>query len=247
MIVETLLPEWRRIRLVDQGKQPSMRESLDASLEIIAEDSVLKALLNVIPSVGGSLTELMAGKGQRILEERRDKLLGLMAEHIAVVEESAIRSDYFETPEGFDLLIKALDESRRTGSDEKRDLIARVLAGAASGYSEQGNYTPEQYLNIVAGLTPKELEVARTVYELQTLISPKELGPENRMETWRLCEASVREKHEIDADDLPLLLNRIASTGLVDLVYVQYAGSAVPTYWVSPAFRKLIDFLRLGV
>jgi len=98
-------------------QQPSFKESLNNSLEVIAEEPVLRAMLNLIPSAGGSLSELMAGKGQRIMEERRDNLLRILAEHMETIETEAIRKDYFETPEGFDLLIKALDSSRRTRSE----------------------------------------------------------------------------------------------------------------------------------
>jgi hypothetical protein len=64
------------------------------------------------------------------------------------------------------LLIKALNESRRTRSDEKSELIARLLAAATSTDAGRGEYSPEDYLNIVADLTEKELEIARTIYTL---------------------------------------------------------------------------------
>jgi hypothetical protein len=48
---------------MSEKNQPSMRVSLNTSLEIIAESPALQALLNLIPSVGGSLNELLAGKG----------------------------------------------------------------------------------------------------------------------------------------------------------------------------------------
>jgi hypothetical protein len=54
---------------MDEKNQPSIRESLNTSLEVIAEEPVLRALLNIIPGVGGSLNELLAGKGQQIIEE----------------------------------------------------------------------------------------------------------------------------------------------------------------------------------
>ena len=129
-------------------EQPTIRESLNTSLEVIAEDPVLRAILSAIPSVGGSLTELLAGKGQRIIEERRNDFLRRLSERVEGIDAEAIRKDYFETPEGFDLLIKALDESRRTRSDEKRELIARILAGATSTDARRGEYSPEDYLNL---------------------------------------------------------------------------------------------------
>ena len=117
-----------------------------------------------IPLVGDSLTELAASKGQQIMEARRDEFLQLLAEHLAALEEQAVRKDYFQTPEGFDLLIKALDESRRTRSKEKRDLYARILRGAIVDF-EHGGYSAEEYLRLSCDLTLKELRVARLLYE----------------------------------------------------------------------------------
>jgi len=124
----------------------------------------LRVLLTRIPLVGDSLTELAAGKGQQIMEARRDEFLQLLAEHLAALEEQAVRKDFFQTPEGFDLLIKALDESRRTRSKEKRDLYARILRGAIVDF-EQGRYSAEEYLYLISDLTLQELRVVRLLYE----------------------------------------------------------------------------------
>jgi hypothetical protein len=230
---------------MSEKNQPSMRESVNTSLEVIAEEPVLQALLNTIPGVGSSLNELLAGKGQRIMEKRRDNLLLLLGKHLEVLDKDAIKKDYFETDEGFDLLIKALDESRKTRSEEKRDLIARILAGAASTDSETGEYSPEEYLNPVATLTVKELAVARTIYRLQKGQDYRELDPDDRGKSWAKSREKIVEEHALNVNELPLLLDRIASTGLIELVYLLTPGSPARTYWVSPAFHKLMEFLRL--
>jgi len=133
-------------------KSPSRIED---AIERLNQDHYLLAAITAIPGVGGSITQVLTGIGQQIVRERNAKLFEQLKEHLATVQEQSIRRDYFQTPEGFDLLIRALDESRRTRSDGKRDLIARILAGAASIESEQGGYSPEDYLNVVAALTPK--------------------------------------------------------------------------------------------
>ena len=51
----------------------------------------MRVLLTRIPLVGDALTELAAGKGQQIMEARRDEFLQLLAEHLTVLEEEAIR------------------------------------------------------------------------------------------------------------------------------------------------------------
>lgn len=232
---------------MSEKNQPSMRESLNTSLEVIAEEPVLQALLNTIPGVGGSLNELLAGKGQRIMEERRDNLLLLLGKHLEAVDEQAIKKDYFDTEEGFDLLIKALDESRRTRGEEKRDLIARILAGATLTKPEQDSYSPEDYLYLISDLTIQELRVARLIYEQR---------PDTNEESWNTWEAEACATLGIDRTDLHMALVRLSSTGLLQrvtahededgqlLVHTVAYGEIV-MYMVTANFDKLMEFLSL--
>jgi hypothetical protein len=137
--------------------------------------------LKRIPLVGDSLTEIAAGKGQQIIEARRDEFLQLLAEHLATLEKQAIRKDYFQTPEGFDLLIKALDESRRTRSEEKRDINASILRGAIVDF-EQGRYSAEEYTYLISDLTLKELKVSCLLYETR---------PESEVDYWEEWKKEV--------------------------------------------------------
>lgn len=93
---------------------------------------------------------------------------------MANVDEQAIKRKYFEAPEGVDLLIKAMDESCRTRSDAKRDLIARILRGAlVDGESE---YSPGEYLTLISDLAPQELVVVLLIGEGQVPEWISELG-----------------------------------------------------------------------
>ncbi len=228
---------------VEEEKPPSLRESLETSLEILAEDPILRVLLKGIPLVGDSLTEIAAGKGQQIIEARRDEFLQLLAEHLATLEKQAIRKDYFQTPEGFDLLIKALDESRRTRSKEKRDIYARILRGAIVDF-EQGRNSAEEYLYLISDLTLKELKVARLLYETR---------PESEVDYWEEWKKEVCRDLNIDREDLSMILARIEASGLIERVIgtrgsKRYIGSSNPGmgyYKVTPAFEKLMKFLEL--
>jgi DNA-binding MarR family transcriptional regulator len=224
-----------------QEKVPSLRESLNTSLEVISEEPVLRALLNAIPYVGGSLNEIISGKGQQIIEKRRDDLLHLLIEHMNKLHEEAVRKDFFETPEGFDLLIKALDEARKTRSREKRDLYARILVGAALKQYDTTEYSAEEYLQLVSGLTPKELEVAYRIYRDRPGLKPT---------IWERYMDTLAEELGISRDDLPMILSRVESLGLIQRVTTRLQGSRVylptrPYYNVTPSFEKLMRFVEL--
>jgi hypothetical protein len=113
-----------------EGMEDKTPSKVESAIERLNQDPYLLATKTAVPFVGGSITQALTGIGQQIVQERNAKLFQQLAEQLADIDEQSIRRGYFETPEGFDLLIKAMDESRRTRSDDKRDFIARILRGA---------------------------------------------------------------------------------------------------------------------
>ena len=185
------------------------------------------------------------GRGERIGKERLEEFLTLLAGELKTLETQAVRKDYFETPEGYDLLIKALDEARKTRSKEKRDLYARILRGAIADF-EQGRYSAEEYLYLISDLTLKELRVARSLYE-----APRSMLSDEAWELWR--NKACRETG-MDEADLSMILSRISSFGLIEPVVV---GNDENGFWVNigdpgdagiyrvtPSFEKLMEFLE---
>jgi hypothetical protein len=225
-----------------EEKHPS---KVEAAIERLNQDPYLLAAITAIPYVGGSITQVITGIGQEIAQERNRRLFQQLSGHLEALDERAIKKDYFDTPKGFDLLVKALDESRRTRSEEKRDFIARVLRGAVVN-REQTNYSPEEYLYLISDLTPQELTVARLMHKGR---------PEIREAPWDAWQVETCTTVGIDRSDLQLALDRLGSTGLVRRVtsgndgggfwIVSQEYGAGDYYTVTPAFDRLMKFLRL--
>lgn len=188
-----------------------------------------------------------------MIEERRNEFIRLLSERLEKVEEQTVRKDFFETPEGFDLLVKALDETRKTRSTNKRELYARILAGAATASLDSELSFAEESLYIVSDLSLRELETARETYRLQKdyikrYINQKGEDPRKtytgeETEIWRMQKELVVKGMEIDEDEFVQLINRISSTGLMYVKYINFPGSTVPTYWISPVFERLMKFV----
>jgi DNA-binding MarR family transcriptional regulator len=233
--------------------EPNDREVLHPAIlagccvKYIIPDPLLLATISAVPVVGDSITQVLTWFGQEIVQERNKRLFQQLSEHLEAVDEQAIKKGYFETEEGFDLLIKALDESRRTRSEEKRDLIARILAGATLTEPEQDSYSTEDYLYLISDLTIQELRVARLIYEQR---------PDTDDESWNAWEAETCATLDIDKAALHLALARLRSTGLLQrvnahededgrlLVHTVAYGEIV-MYMVTANFDKLMEFLRL--
>jgi hypothetical protein len=217
-----------------KGMEDRTPSKVEGAIEWLNQDPYLLATITAIPGVGGSITQVITGIGQQIVQERNARLFKQLSEHLADIDEQSIRRDYFETPEGFDLLIKAMDESRRTRSDEKRDLIARILRGAAVE-SEDSNYSPEEYLYLISDLTVQELRIARTVYKDR---------PVSTLEAWQAWEEEMCESTAIDEASLHMALRRLTSLGL--LLEIHAFDGTVSYFRPTTSFDRLMEFLQLG-
>ena len=161
------------------------------------------------------------------------------------LDEQTIKQDYFDTVEGIDLLVKAAEQSTRTRSEEKRDLIARTLCGATID-SKETKYSPEEYLHLISDLTVLELTVARSLYENPPSATPSE---------WNKWEEKVHDTIGIDEPDLHITLNKLNTTGLLQHVFSgeneaglwieqpKYGESGF--YRITQMFDKLMNFLQL--
>lgn len=230
----------RTSHMNDEKPAPSFRESADYASEIIAESPTLKAILNAVPYVGGSLSELFAGRGSQIMEERKNEFLLRLSHHMETLEAEAVKKEYFSSPEGFDLLLKALDSAGKTRSEYKTDLYARILAGATR-VDKGGFSSAEEYLHMITDLTPKEVEVARWMFKRGPTVSETELSewPEH-----------VAKECGIDVNDLFMILSRLEARGLVNRVTsgVDENGFYISSgleYGITTAFEKLMDLVGL--
>lgn len=228
-------------------RKKNLPDRLDELLtEVLNRDPLVLASISTAPFFGGTLATFLSAKWLQIYQERTKSLFDKFGEDLNELDERTIKQEYFDTPEGIDLLIKAMEQSTRTRSEEKRSLIARILASATSTDVAQEDYTAEEYLNLVESLTEKELQVARTIYDLQKGRDYRNLEvSEEGWKIWQSHRKRIIEEHSLDEDDLPIILDRIATTGLVTLVLIQFPGSPGRTYWATPSFDKLLRFLRL--
>jgi hypothetical protein len=80
---------------VEEEKSPSR---IEGAIERLNQDPYLLAAITAIPGVGGSITQVLTGIGQHIVQERNQRLFERLSEHMKVLNERTIKDDYFETP-----------------------------------------------------------------------------------------------------------------------------------------------------
>jgi hypothetical protein len=246
-----------RIPSVEEEKRtPSLSESLENSGEIVAESPTLKTLIAAIgagfdAAVSGSpapfgtaLSTWVVARADEIEKRRIEEQFVLLLQQLQTLEGQVVRRDFFETEEGRDMLIKALDEARRTRSRLKKELYALILKGAILDV-EKREYSSEEYLYLISDLTEQEIQVALSIYEEHP--PPKE-------EAWKAWAEKVGSQVGMDVADLRFALGRIVSSGLLDRVglvndevgdgFYEPEEDEVGLYRVTPGFKKLMRFME---
>jgi hypothetical protein len=234
----------------DQDPSAELERRAEEATVAYEQNMLLRAAVVAIPVIGSSLDLALTAGGQRSIDRIHkliDDLKVDMQERLTV-EGSAFNKKYLESEEFYDLFMRAFDASIKTRDEENRRLYARILTESTILDKTEG-HSPEEYLDLIANLTPRELAVARALYRDW----PRE-GYENRetkgiQEAWRAWLERVSAEVGIDEADLQLILGRLQSSGLIteDGGLFPRGGGPIdepPQYWVSIAFEKLMQFLE---
>jgi hypothetical protein len=225
-----------------------VRRAQEAS-ETYERNVALRTLVLAIPGIGGSLDLVLTSGGARFEERMRDLIDALkedMQECMETVADSALDKEYLESDEFFDLVLRALDATIKTRDEAKRRMYARILT-ESTFLSQREGHSPEEYLELIVDLTPRELMVAQALYREW----PRRVGDNEGRgdpEGWKRWQDRVRAEVGLDGTDLQLILGRLRSSGLATEVLGTVRSTPqpddLPEYWVAPSFEKLMQFLE---
>lgn len=202
--------------------------------------SFLNVAANEVPILGSILSEARLHRAQMFMERRLSALAEEWKRQMETVKEETVDWEFVRSEAFIDLVRQAAEVTIRTRDQQKIEFVARVLRGA-SVEGVRGEYSPEEYLGLVANLTTKELMVALSLYKAQ---------PEMRDEPWKTWKDQAHAELQIDESDLSITLSRVASSGLIEAVVIgtdeggMWAFMSEAGYYrVAPAFEKLMRFL----
>ena len=216
------------------------------------EDNMfLRALVAAIPGIGSTMDLVFSSAGQasrdrihRLIDAMKDD----MQERMETIENSALDQEYLESEEFRDLVMRAFDATIKTRDEVQRRDYARILTESTIRSAREG-HSPEEYLDLIASLTPLELHVARSLYKNLPRARYESREAPEVQEAWRRWQERVCAEENIDRADLQLILGRLSSSGLLTEeggLFPRGFGPASepPLYWVSLAFEKLMQFLE---
>lgn len=210
--------------------------------EFYADELVpLRATISAVPIIGGGMDMILASEGQKAAKRRLNVLLRETHERMEQLEKETIDKEFLKSEEFIDLVLKAFESAIKTRDDEKIRLYARVLTESTVQDKREKGYFPEEYLNLLADLSPKQLKVARSLYMEK---------PQIKGEEWQQWATQVCNDIGIDQRDLPVMLSRLESSGLLERVTSDGTWGALmnpiePRYKITSSFGRLMEFLEL--
>lgn len=220
-----------------------IKEKISQALEIYSKKVVLRAVINVIPWVGGSLDVVLSSGGQRIIEERIKRLFEQFSADMGKIKEDAIDKSFIETEYFFDLLRKVMESSTKTREQQKIELYSKILCNSLLK-DVVGKEMVEDYLSVLTELSVREVCLAKTIYEMQKGgLLDKEHELQMALRTgWN----TLSDKLSIPSGELDFFLKRLERTGLIKEItgaYFDYEGGV---YVITQTFKVMMQFLNEG-
>lgn len=97
-------------------------------IEKYEEKYKIRALINLIPHIGGALDLLLSEKGSKWREERIELFLKQLDERLGQLEKKEIEAEIINSEEFYDLMIQTLNLVIKTRHKEKIELFSNILS-----------------------------------------------------------------------------------------------------------------------
>lgn len=102
-----------------------LSERINKAGEAYVQNTLLRAAINLIPYIGGSLDVVLASRGS-LHPKRIVEFLESLKEEMSRIEEERIDIAYLKTQEFSDIILKLMEASLRTRDREKMRLYANI-------------------------------------------------------------------------------------------------------------------------
>lgn len=219
-----------------------LKDKLVQASKVYGDQILVRAGINVIPFVGGSLDILLSSSGQNFVIKRIETFINELNEQVSQLTNDKINKDFLTTEQGFDLIVKAFSSASRTRQQEKLKMYARIVRGTLTEGKDFAEDEPEMFLRIIEELTVKEFRVARCLYKLKE--TKDQQGVDDGIDRGNNDADWLSNKHrEFDKEELISIFVRLERTGLIRELVGMYLGYMGGRYLINPLFTKFMTFI----
>lgn len=203
-----------------------------------SNNKILRAGVNAIPYIGGSLDILLTSDIQRKSQERFLNFLNELESQIKKIDEKKIDNEFLKSEEFYDLFIQSSNLAVRTRLHEKTKAYAKILTSSLTSKFDT-NINAEDILNIVEGLTENDIKLIRLITEYSKLKDAEKMSSEIVFGAGSFYKISKDYK-----SDLILVgLLRLIKSSLVVKHHVRSATLKHSRFTITPMFNIVKEFI----
>lgn len=189
-----------------------IKDTLIKASKVYSDQTLIRAGINAIPFVGGSLDILLSSAGQNFVMKRIQNFIEQLETQVSQLDESKINADFLKTEQGFDLIVKVFNSASKTRQNEKLKLYAKIIKESITLGKQYQEDDPEIYLRIIEDLSVTELRVAKRLFDIK---EKKVALTEDEQKQGNDAAVLAFKYPEFDKDELISILVRLERTGLI--------------------------------
>lgn len=125
-------------------------------IEKYEESNVLRALVNLIPTIGGSLDILLSINGSKWREERLKVFLTDLDKRVAEIESEEIIEKISQSEEFYDLIVQSMNSVVKTRHNNKIDCYSNILLNSIT--KPKSKISSELLISVLDTITVDEIE-----------------------------------------------------------------------------------------
>jgi hypothetical protein len=140
----------------------SLNNSLKSLQVKYTENKVLRAAINLIPNIGGSLDILISTDISKRNFERYDNFIADLKSQLQNIDESKISQTYLNSEEFYDLFIQTSTLVVKTRLKEKIKVYSKIIVNSLIGDFNESQ-KPEDILNFIEDLTENDILLIKMI------------------------------------------------------------------------------------
>lgn len=201
--------------------------------EAYTENDWLRALVNLVPSVGGSLDIMISSTHNRLVKERVGQLINELASEVSLLKDK-VNNAISESEEFHDLFILSLERTARISDRNRISAIANILSKCLNGIPTEDIH-PVDLILVLTELSVHEAQVLSVIIGIFQYEKELLSGEDNTLVT-----------HGVVTDKLPgiiqpqsgFLCGRLVGKGLLDEMLGNYS--------LTPAAVQLGKYIQIN-
>jgi hypothetical protein len=217
--------------------------AIEIAAERYVQTSGARALVSLIPGVGGALDALIGGEGARIQERRVAQLIGNLRLDMALIEAGMLDEQFIHSEEFYDWFVATGEKVVRTNDEEKLRALRNVFMNGVVAGNDDGSLK-NLILSVVGDLTGDHVRVLRVMHEIEPPTESGDVLP--ALDQFPPIEDLRIKFTEFDTAKFDAIVNDLIRAGLLApyLATTYGGGTGSPTAVTLSLFgREVVRFL----